>query len=210
MKLNKKTLLIIAAATYCCCLLISNVTAGKTFGVGMFTLPCAVLLFPVVYILNDMLTEVFGYKTARGVVLMGFALNLVAVGMYALTIVLPGSEFFAGQEAYETVLGSTPRLLAASMTAYLVGSLANAKIMEAMKKISEHRLMFRCVTSTLVGETLDACLFIGIAFAGTMPLNALLGMIVAQATFKTIYEVAVYPITRKVIMAARNLPESEV
>lgn len=205
MKLNKQTLLLIAAATYCCCLLISNVTAGKTFGVGMFSLPCAVLLFPVVYILNDMLTEVFGYKTARGVVLMGFALNLLAVGTYALTIILPGSEFFAGQEAYETVLGNTPRLLVASMSAYLVGSLANAKIMEAMKGLSEERLMLRCVSSTLVGETLDACLFIGIAFAGVMPVNALLGMVVAQATFKTLYEVAVYPITRRVIFAAKSV-----
>lgn len=208
MRLTKQNFLVIAAAAYCCCLLISNVIAGKTFGLGAVTLPCAVIVFPLVYIFNDVLTEVFGFKTARAVVLSGFALNLLAVTAYAVTIALPPSAFFAGQDAFATVLGSTPRLLAASMAAYLVGSLVNAKIMEAMKARAEKRLMLRCVASTLIGETMDACLFIGIAFFGTMPVSALLGMVAAQAAFKTAYEVVVYPITRKVIHAVRSLPES--
>lgn len=205
-RINKQSFLVFAAAAYCSCLLISNITAGKTFDAGLVTLPCAVVVFPLVYILNDVLTEVYGFKRARSIVLTGFALNLLAVTAYWVTLALPASEFFTGQAAFQMVLGSTPRLLIASLAAYLVGSLVNAKVMEEMKKRNEKSLMLRCVTSTLCGETLDALLFIGIAFTGTMPLSALLLMVAAQAAFKTLYEIVVYPITRKAIMAAKALP----
>lgn len=204
--ISKQNLLIVAAAAYCSCLIISNVIAGKTFDAGFASLPCAVIVFPIVYILNDVLTEVYGFKQARNIVLTGFALNLLAVIAYSVTIALPSSEFFFGQEAFATVLGSTPRLLIASLLAYLVGSLMNAKIMEVMKKRNEKALMLRCVASTLVGETIDATLFIGIAFLGTMPIQALVLMIAAQAAFKTVYEIIVYPITRKVISTVKGLP----
>ena len=207
--LTSEKLLVIAAAIYCGCLIVSNTIAGKTFDFfGVASLPCAVVIFPVVYILNDMLTEVYGFKCARTVILTGFAANLIAVMAFAAAIALPASEFFAGQDAFATVLGNTPRMLIASFAAYLVGSLTNAKIMEIMKRWDDDKLMLRCVASTLAGETLDATVFIVIGFAGTMPLEALLVMVVAQAAFKTVYEVIVYPITRKVILAARELPKA--
>lgn len=205
--MTKQKLLTIAAALYCGCLLVSNVIAGKTFDAGFASLPCAVVVFPVVYILNDMLTEVFGFKVARTVILTGFAANLIAIAAYSATIALPGSEFFTGQEAFATVLGNTPRLLVASLLAYLVGSLVNAKIMQKMKEAADGMLMLRCVLSTLAGETLDAAIFITVGFAGTMPVEALLSMVVAQAAFKTLYEVVAFPATRAAIMSARRLPE---
>lgn len=205
--MTKQKLLTIAAAIYCGCLLVSNVIAGKTFDAGVASLPCAVVIFPVVYILNDLLTEVYGFKTARAVIFTGFAANLIAIAAYSATIALPGSEFFNGQAAFETVLGNTPRLLLASMAAYLAGSLVNAKIMQIMKSRWDGKLMLRCVGSTFVGETIDASLFITIGFVGTMPVESLAAMVVAQAVFKTVYEIVVYPLTRAAIMKAKELPE---
>ena len=97
--------------------------------------------------------------------------------------------------------------MVASFAAYLAGSLVNAKVMVYLKKWDENKLFFRCMVSTLFGEGLDAIVFIFIGFLGTMPFEALLLMIVAQALFKTVYEIIVYPLTRTVIFKVRKLPE---
>ena len=187
-------------------LIISNIIAGKTFDFFSFTLPCGVMIFPIIYIVNDVLAEVYGYEKARRVILLGFFMNLVAVICYNITIWLPAPVFFENSEAFSIVLGSTARLLLASFVAYLVGSLVNAKLMTYLKKWDEEKLFFRCIVSTLFGEGLDALLFITIGFFGTMPTEALLVMIVAQALFKTIYEIIVYPLTRHVIGSVKALP----
>ena len=187
-------------------LIISNIIAGKTFDFFSFTLPCGVIIFPIIYIVNDVLAEVYGYEKARRVILLGFFMNLVAVICYNATIWLPAPSFFENSEAFSIVLGSTARLLLASFIAYLVGSLVNAKLMTYLKKWDEEKLFFRCIVSTLFGEGLDALLFITIGFFGTMPTEALLVMIVAQALFKTVYEIIVYPLTRYVIGSVKALP----
>lgn len=188
------------------CLIISNIIAGKTFDFFSFTLPCGVIIFPVIYIVNDVLAEVYGYKKARRVILLGFLMNLVAVICYNITIALPAPVFFENSDAFSIVLGSTLRLLVASFLAYLVGSLVNAKLMVYLKKWDEDRLFVRCILSTLFGEGLDALIFITIGFLGTMPVEALMLMIIAQALFKTIYEIIVYPLTRHVIDRVKALP----
>jgi len=188
-------------------LIVSNIIAGKTFDFFSFTLPCGVVIFPVIYIVNDVLAEIYGYEKARKVILLGFFMNLVAVICYQITILLPAPAFFENSEAFSIVLGSTFRLLVASFAAYLAGSLVNAKVMVYLKKWDENKLFFRCIVSTLFGEGLDAIVFIFIGFLGTMPLEALLLMIVAQALFKTVYEIIVYPLTRTVIFKVRKLPE---
>jgi len=188
-------------------LIVSNIIAGKTFDFFSFTLPCGVVIFPVIYIVNDVLAEIYGYEKARKVILLGFFMNLVAVICYQITILLPAPAFFENSEAFSIVLGSTFRLLVARFAAYLAGSLVNAKVMVYLKKWDENKLFFRCIVSTLFGEGLDAIVFIFIGFLGTMPLEALLLMIVAQALFKTVYEIIVYPLTRTVIFKVRKLPE---
>jgi uncharacterized integral membrane protein (TIGR00697 family) len=205
--LSKQRIFMFIAALYCSCLIVSNIIAGKTFAFFAWQLPCAVVIFPIVYVLNDVMTEIYGFKSARAVVLTGFFANLIAVLAYAAAIALPSSQFFDAQSAFETVLGSTPRLLVASFAAYLAGSLLNAKIMDAMHRRWPKFLMARCITSTLVGETVDAAIFITISFVGTMPLSALATMVVLQAGFKTLYEVVVYPLTRVVITSVRKLPD---
>lgn len=190
------------------CLLISNILAAKTFTLSSFVLPSAVIIFPLVYIVNDVLAEIYGYEKAKRIIYLGFFMNAIAVIAYAIAIALP-APVFAGDiaAAFEVVLGNTFRMLVASFAAYIVGSLVNAKVMVKLKARSEDHLMFRCMMSTLVGEGLDAMIFISIAFYGTMPLAALLTMVIAQAAFKTIFEVVVFPITRLVINKIKKLEE---
>ena len=206
--LSKTELYAMLTGVFTACLIVSNIIAGKTFDFFSFTLPCGVVIFPIIYIVNDVLAEVYGYEKAKRVILLGFLMNLVAVICYNITILLPAPVFFENSEAFSIVLGSTFRLLVASFAAYLVGSLVNAKLMVVLKKWDDDKLFLRCIVSTLFGEGLDAVIFIFIGFFGTMPLEALLLMIVAQALFKTIYEIIVYPLTRYVINAVKRLPDA--
>ena len=205
--MTKTELYAILTGIFTASLIVSNIIAGKTFDFFSFTLPCGVVIFPVIYIVNDVLAEIYGYEKARKVILLGFFMNLVAVICYQITILLPAPAFFENSEAFSIVLGSTFRLLVASFAANLAGSLVNAKVMVYLKKWDENNLFFRCMVSTLFGEGLDAIVFIFIGFLGTMPFEALLLMIVAQALFKTVYEIIVYPLTRTVIFKVRKLPE---
>lgn len=197
--LTKTELYAMLTGVFTACLIVSNIIAGKTFDFFSFTLPCGVVIFPVIYIVNDVLAEVYGYEKVKRVILLGFLMNLVAVICYNITILLPAPAFFENSEAFSVVLGSTFRLLVASFAAYLAGSIVNAKMMVKLKGWDEDRLFLRCILSTLFGEGLDAVIFIFIGFWGTMPFEALILMIAAQALFKTVYEIIVYPLTRYVI-----------
>ena len=204
--MTKTNLYAVLSGIFCAGLIISNILAFKTFTIGSITLPTAVIIFPIVYIVNDTLTEIFGYKKARMTIFTAFAMNIIAVLAYNAAITLPYPVYFTGQEAFATVLSNSLRVLVASMLAYIVGSLVNAKVMARMKNNS--RLMTRCVLSTLCGEGLDACIFISIAFIGTMPVSQLIIMVLAQAIFKTVYEIVVYPLTSTIIKKTRTLQEA--
>lgn len=205
--LTKTDLYAIITGVFTAALIVSNIIAGKTFSFFSFTLPCGVIIFPVIYIINDMLAEVYGYEKARRVIFLGFFMNLVAVICFNITIWLPAPEFFQNSEAFAVVLGSTWRLLLAGFIAYIVGSLVNAKVMVYLKKVDEKKLFVRCIVSTFFGESIDAFLYIILAFFGTMPTEALLLMILVQAIVKTVYEIIVYPLTKHVIGYVKKLPE---
>ena len=205
--LTQNELYAILTGVFTACLIVSNIIAGKTFNFFSFTLPCAVIIFPIIYVVNDVLAEIYGYEKARRVIFLGFFMNLVAVICFYITIWLPAPSFFENSDAFAIVLGSTLRLLIAGFVAYFVGSLVNARMMTYLKKWDDEKLFFRCIASTLFGEGLDALIFISLAFYGTMPNDALLAMIVVQALFKTLYEIVVYPITRTVITEVKKLPE---
>lgn len=208
MKVTKTQLYQMLTGVFVACLLISNVLAAKTFTIGNIILPTAVLIFPLVYIVNDVMAEIFGFTKARDVILLGFAMNVLAVTLYSIAIALPAPIFATETaEAFAITLGSTWRILLGSFIAYLIGSFVNAYVMVRLKEKAEKRLMLRCILSTLVGEGLDAAIFITIAFIGTMPFTDVLVMIIAQATFKTVFELIVYPFTRVVINKAKMLEE---
>ncbi|WP_094516234.1 MULTISPECIES: queuosine precursor transporter [Methanobrevibacter] len=205
--LTKTDLYAILVGIFCAGLIISNIIASKTFEFFWITLPCGVIIFPLIYIVNDVLAECYGFKKARRAIYLGFFMNLIAVICYNVTMFLPAPAYFTGDGAFHTVLGSTLRLLVASFAAYLIGSLINAKLMVYLKGKYENKLFFRCISSTFAGEGMDALIFITIGFLGTMPVSALLTMIVAQALFKTAYEVVVYPLTRHVIHNLKDLKD---
>ena len=195
MRVNKKlNIYMIMLALYCVTLIITNITSNRTFEIGQFMLPSAVLAFPIVYIINDVLTECYGFKMASKAIWTAFGLNLFAVTFFNIAINLPTTIDYS---AYNIVLGSTIKPLIASVLAYLVGSFVNAKIMDTLK--NHNSLMLRCVLSTLFGETLDAMIFISIVFIGIMDFKTVCIMIVTQALFKTVYEIILYPFTKFVI-----------
>lgn len=205
---TKTNLFNILTGLFVGCLLISNVLAAKTFTFLGLVLPTAVIIFPVVYIVNDVMAEIFGFIKAKQIIYTGFVINLLAVICYNVAILLPAPDYATvGANAFAITLSSTWRVLIASLVAYLVGSITNSYIMVKMKEKSENKLMLRCILSTLAGEGLDAFFFISIVFIGTMPIKDLAIMIVAQATFKTLFEVVVFPVTNYVIKMLRNLPE---
>lgn len=205
--LTKTDLYAILVGIFCAGLIISNIIASKTFEFFWITLPCGVIIFPLIYIVNDVLAECYGFKKARRAIYLGFFMNLIAVICYNVTMFLPAPAYFTGDSAFHTVLGSTLRLLVASFAAYLIGSLINAKLMVYLKGKYENKLFFRCISSTFAGEGMDALIFITIGFLGTMPVSALLTMIVAQALFKIAYEVVVCPLTRHVIHNVKDLKD---
>lgn len=216
--MNKKhkvsTLYMVLVTIYVACLLISNVTAVKTFSLGPFSLPAAVLLFPVVYIVNDLLAEVYGFQKARNAIFMGFILNLFMVLYFSLAIALPAGPFFGAQDAFALILGSTPRMLLASLSAYFIGSTINAKIMVSMRDISNGKggfaLFVRCIVSTFFGELCDSLIFITIAFIGSMPYVQILVMVATQSLFKTLYEMVAFPLTNIVIKKVRKIENDNI
>src|SRR5215212_3995786 len=199
MKLTQWYLLV--TSLFITCLLTANIIAGKIadFGGGLF-LPAAVIVFPLSYIFGDVLTEVYGFRQARLTIWLGFLCNLVMVGFFWLGGLLPSAPFWADQSAYTAILGATPRILGASFAAYLVGELANSVVLAQMKVATRGRwLWLRTIGSTIVGEGLDSLVFITLAFAGTPAGADLVGLIVRQWLFKTVYEVLATPLTYAVI-----------
>ena len=196
MKKEVSVLFMFAGILFATCLLISNILATKILMIGPWAAPAGVLIFPVAYILNDVITEVWGFAKARLIIWTGFAVNVLAVLFFTMGIVVPGAPFWQNQEAFATILGNTPRIVVASMSAYLVGSFLNAFIMSRMKVMTNGKgFSGRAILSTLVGESADSFIFIGIAFAGIFPLRVLVTMIVTQAMLKTVYEILILPIT---------------
>jgi uncharacterized integral membrane protein (TIGR00697 family) len=183
-------------ALFVTCLVISNVIAVKLAMVQGLVLPAGIIIFPVSYLLADVLTEVYGYRAARRVLWLGFFCNLLAVAAIWIGGLLPAAPFWAGQAAYDQILGATPRILLASFAAYLVGEFANTMIMSKLKvAMAGRHLWARAIASTLVGQGLDSIVFIAIAFSGMMPLPILLGAIVTQWLIKSAYEALATPLT---------------
>ncbi|MBM3925267.1 MAG: queuosine precursor transporter [SAR202 cluster bacterium] len=192
-------LFVLVAALFVTTLITANIIAVKLIVIADEVLPAAIVIFPVSYILGDVLTEVFGFRRARAVIWLGFLCNLLAVGGMWVGGLLPAAGFWQENEAaYDTILGYTPRLLAASFTAYLIGEFANSIILSRMKVATKGRwLWMRTIGSTIVGQGLDSAIFITIAFAGEVP--DLWRLVWIQWLAKVIYEVAATPLTYLVV-----------
>ena len=188
------------AAVFVTCLVVSNIIAVKLISIGGLILPAAIIIFPVSYLLADVLTEVYGFRAARRVIWLGFFCNLLAVAAIYIGGALPAAVFWSNQPAYDSILGATPRILGASFLAYLLGEFANTMIMSRLKvKMAGRHLWLRAIGSTLIGQGLDSAVFITIAFAGMMPTGVLLGAVVTQWLVKSAYEALATPLTYGIV-----------
>ena len=186
--------LLIIAVIFVTCLITANTIAVKVVSLGFLILPAAIFVFPLSYIVGDVLTEVYGYRWARKVIWLGFGCNLVFVFFAWVGQLLPPAPFWEGQKAYESILGYTPRLLAASFCGYLVGEFTNSFILAKMKILTRGRWLWsRTIGSTIIGQGLDTSIFITIAFIGTPSFVPI--MILYHWMAKTIIEAAATPIT---------------
>jgi hypothetical protein len=181
-------------------LLISNVASTKIVDFGKFTFDAGTLLFPLSYIFGDILTEVYGYKKSKQVIWLGFFMALLMSLVFIIVGALPAAPDWGNQEAYDKILGLTPRIVLASLVAYTLGSFSNAFILAKMKIWSKgKKLWVRTIGSTVVGELVDSTLFILIAFVGILPSSLLLTLIISNYIFKTLVEVLFTPLTYRVI-----------
>lgn len=191
----------VVAALFVTVLITANIVAVKLVELGGFVLSAAIVIFPISYIVGDVLTEVYGYARARRVIWLGFACNLIAGLAIVAAGALPPAPFWAeNQKAYDAILGVAPRVLIASFIAYLVGEFANAVILARMKVATEGRYLWaRTIGSTIIGQGLDSFVFVSIAFTGIMPPDVLHTTIVNQWLAKTAYEVLATPLTYIVV-----------
>ena len=185
---------------FVCCLLLSNILASKILSVGpYFSITAGALVFPISYIINDIFAEVYGYEKTKKIIIFGFLMNLFMTLIITLAIILPSPSYYENSKAFATILGSTPRKFIASLLAYLIGSLINAKVMVLMKANKSNKFGVRAIISTILGELSDSCIFVTVAFLFKLTLSQLIIMILTQVVLKTLYEILCLPITIKVI-----------
>ncbi|MCL5410000.1 MAG: queuosine precursor transporter [Patescibacteria group bacterium] len=208
---RNSNLLLVFSSLFIASLLSANIIAVKIISIFGFFLPAGVIVFPISYILGDVLTEVYGYRKTKLIIWLGFFANLFLVLAIISAQHLQSAPFWDDQIAFDKILGYTPRLLTASFIAYLIGSFANSFVMSKMKIITQGRWLWsRTVGSTVIGEGLDSLLFITIAFIGTIPFSVLGGLIVTQWVFKVLYEVVMTPVTYKVVSSLKNIERKDV
>jgi uncharacterized integral membrane protein (TIGR00697 family) len=192
--------LVIITGLFITCLITSNIIIAKQISIGGIILPAAIIIFPLSYIIGDVLTEVYGYRQARRVIWLGFLCNLIAVLAIWLSKILPPAPVFDAQNAYERILGSTPRFLLASFAAYLAGEFTNSVVLSKMKIMTKGRWLWtRTIGSTLLGQGVDTVVVLAIAFVGVLPLSALGAMMFFHWLFKCVYETLATPLTYVVV-----------
>ncbi len=196
---------------FCTCLILSNLMATKIFQIGPLSLSAAVIIFPVSYIINDCISEVWGFRRARLIIWLGFAMNFLLVVVAQIVMVLPDAPFWDGSEHFRYVFGLAPRIALASFMAFLAGSFMNAYVMSRMKVASKGRhFSARAILSTLAGEGIDSLIFYPLAFGGTMPWPAIPAMMLGQVALKTLYEILALPITIRVVEHVKRIEHTDV
>ena len=191
---------------FCVCLIVSNLMEIKTVQLGPLELTAGFIVFPVSYIINDCMVEVYGFRKARLVIWLGFAANLLVVLLLQAGILLPGTSEWTAQAAMETIYGTVPRMLGASFAAFLCGSMVNAYVMSRMKLRDGNKgFSLRAIVSTLFGEGVDSAIFVPLAFGGILPWTMIATLMVNQVFLKTLYEIIVLPLTLRIVRRLRQI-----
>ncbi len=192
-------------------LMISNTVAVKIIQLGPLTLAGGIFIFPLTYIFGDILTEIYGYKGSRPIIWAGFMASALMAMAYLLVKSLPAASFWPHQEAYETILGQTPRIVLASLVAYLCGEFTNSYVLSRVKVLMKGRYLWvRTIGSTVAGEGIDSLIFGVIAFSGVVPLSGVVSIVMSGYVAKVAIEVILTPITYKVVNYLKKRDSSDV
>ena len=193
------------------CLIVANIVGQKLITVAGIDVTAGLLIFPVTYIINDLIAEVWGYRKMRLIIWTGFLMNFFVVLIFRISIWAPASHHFMNQQAFEMILRNTERITVASFIAFLFGSFLNAYVMSKMKILQHGRhFSVRAVASTIVGEGADSLVFFTIAFSGILTRHQLLFLILTQTALKTAYEIIALPLTNYIVKRVKKIENTNV
>jgi len=193
------------------CLIAANLLETKVIQIGSLTVTAGLLVFPISYIINDCIAEVWGFKKARLIIWSGFAMNFFVVALGLIAVAIPAAPFWEGEEHFDFVFGMAPRIVAARLVGFFVGSVLLSYVMSKMKVASQGRnFSARAIWSTVVGETADSLIFFPVAFGGVIAWKELLIMMGIQIVLKSLYEVMILPVTIRVVKAIKKIDGSDV
>ena len=196
---------------FCVCLITANVLETKQISLGPANMTAGLIVFPVSYIINDVVCEVWGYGRTRLLIWLGFAMNFLFVAFGAIADWIPGAPYWHGEEGFHQIFGLAPRIAGASFLAFLVGSFVNAYVMSRMKLSSAGRnFSYRAVLSTVFGELSDSVIFFPLALGGVIPWEEMPSLVITQVTLKTVYEIIVLPVTIRVVKAVKKMEGTDV
>ena len=202
---------VVLAMMFSVFLILANLMEVKVVKIGILTATAGLSVFPISYIINDCIVEVYGFAKARFVIWMGFLLNMIFVVFLQVCIALPSDPSWTAQAAVEQVFGNTPRILLGSFVAFIVGSMVNAQVMSRMKvRDGGKRFSLRAIMSTVFGESADSLIFFPIAFAGMLPLATIVTLVWTQVMLKTLYEIVALPITIRVVKLLKRVEGTDV
>lgn len=200
------------AVVFVVCLVTANLLETKVIDFfGVTTITGGMLVFPVSYIINDCIAEVWGFKRITLIIWMAFVMNFMVVAIGLLAVHLPAAPYWEDGDHFNFVFGFAPRIVFASLLAFLSGSFANAYVMSRMKIL--HRgdhFSVRAIASTVVGETIDSLIFFPIAFGGVIALRDLAVLMITQIVMKSMYEVVVLPITVRLVKTLKRVENTDI
>jgi uncharacterized integral membrane protein (TIGR00697 family) len=206
------TMFVFLNVVFTAALLISNILATKQVEITSWLHTTGGhIIFPITYILSDVFSEVYGYKASRRVSWMSFGMNLFMVIAFQIALLLPYPVWWHNQEAAAAVLGSTPRILCASLAAFQFGDWLNDIVFQKLRvRHGEKCFWIRAITSSVVGETIDSSIFFTVAFIGAMPLSALPTMVLMGVITKVFYEIFLLPLTLFIVKRLRAYEGEDV
>lgn len=215
-KKRVSVLFMLFGTLFCVCLITANVLETKQLSFGPVNLTAGIIVFPVSYIINDVVCEVWGYQRTRMLIWLGFAMNFFFVIMGAIADWIPGAPYWHGEEGFHVIFGLAPRIALASFIAFIAGSFINAYVMSKMKLSAKESGSFkknfsaRAIWSTVFGEATDSIIFFPLALGGVIPWEEMPSLMISQVTLKTLYEILVLPITIRVVEYTKKRDNEDV
>ena len=196
---------------FCVCLIAANLLETKQVTFGPIEMTAGLIVFPVSYIINDCMVEVWGYRRARFIIWLGFMMNFLFVLFGFLADLLPAAPYWQGEAGFHAIFGLAPRIAGASFLAFLIGSFLNAYVMSRMKLWSNGRnFSLRAIASTVVGESADSLVFFPLALGGVVPWSVMPAMMISQVILKTVYEIIALPVTIRVVKFVKRIEGEDV